>query len=256
MKKNVAQNPAPQGELEHIQFFGPEDIPQVAPEVADMIAETARETLGNWFEHIGAPDAAKTLLEAISVYGRYEGQCDPERNAAMNFEAEFLPMALNAIAEMGGQWSMGLSSTNARPMPEMANGPSAPTVTPDQAGALDYSDSLGKLQDVAQEAYPELFTEAQRLNEIAQAAQKELWNATVKTKVTHKLALHWEAYSTGMTAALARAYFMAGLLLAKDLTGSMIKAAHLEVVKELARKASQAAAAAQGAQGKAATNGK
>ena len=117
---NAARKTDPES-VDHTRAFEPRDIPQLAPEVAQMIADTALQTLDDWLDHIGAPYAAKTLIDAIGTYSKYDGQCNPQRRPDMNFESEFLPMALNAIAEMGGEWSTGQTSTLARPMPDLVN---------------------------------------------------------------------------------------------------------------------------------------
>ena len=94
------------------------DTGPLAPEVAAMVVDVAFETLAHWMEHIGAPDEATNLLNAMKIYGNYEGK---QRNGgqvpASTMEIEYLPIALNAVAIMGGDWTVSGSVTKARPMP-------------------------------------------------------------------------------------------------------------------------------------------
>jgi hypothetical protein len=102
-----------------IPFIGPEDIGALAPEVANMVQGMANETLRQWLAHIGAPQAAFDLMDAMEIYNPL--QRDSVINGDVE-ELEFLPKALNAIAEMGGEWSIGDHSTTiARTMPKLAN---------------------------------------------------------------------------------------------------------------------------------------
>lgn len=105
--------------------------PAIAPEVLSMVDMFATETLRAWLRHIGAPAAALTLLEAVTVFA-YSAGCAAgprEHSEAMNaFEAELLPAALSAVAELGGSWELRGIYTHPRPMPGLT-----PAAGPDLA---------------------------------------------------------------------------------------------------------------------------
>lgn len=119
MAENTAvetKQPFPYG-IEPYTETGP-----LAPEVASMAKGAAYAALHEWLTHVGAPEEAQTLLEAVDLYSAYEVASQQEGFKPWSTEEiEFLPKALNAVAIMGGEFEvMDGCHTVGRTMPGLS----------------------------------------------------------------------------------------------------------------------------------------
>lgn len=71
-------------------------------EVAKMASDHAAHALPEWLEHIGAPDAAQLLVDAIQTYSCYARHYANTPDPSDSFEPIFLPEPARKTARAAG----------------------------------------------------------------------------------------------------------------------------------------------------------